>query len=97
VIYRCGLASYSEWICFEHGGRPTRKAIEWWRQRDDLQDPPETTAEALARTPVLRKPSRILVDLAPKFSRILQYDFDTGMSGNMDLPFLYNPVLPADV
>lgn len=33
VQYRCGLATFREWICLDHGGFAESKAREWWYRR----------------------------------------------------------------
>ena len=33
VEYRCGLSTFREWICLEHGGFAEKKARKWWADR----------------------------------------------------------------
>ena len=33
VQYRCGLQTFREWICLDHGGFAEKKAREWWHIR----------------------------------------------------------------
>ena len=33
VQYRCGLSTFREWICLDHGGYAERKAQAWWKLR----------------------------------------------------------------
>jgi len=33
VKYRCGLNTFSEWICLDHPGFAGTKAARWWRRR----------------------------------------------------------------
>ena len=43
VTYRCGLRTFSEWVCFEHQGYAASKARMWWRSRDrDIEELPTT-------------------------------------------------------
>ncbi|KKN71059.1 hypothetical protein LCGC14_0424760 [marine sediment metagenome] len=90
VIYYCGITQYSEWICFEHTGYPRDKAAGWWRRHSDSGvsraelKTPSTVDEAIERSGNLQKPTKILVDIAQKFPRILRHDFS---DINRSLPF----------
>lgn len=75
VNYRCGLAIYREWVCIEHGSYAGQRAARWWRGRASSPLVPTTTKEALRRTEELQKPTRIMVDVSGRYSRILRYDF----------------------
>lgn len=74
VSYFCGLRMFKEWICLEHGGYAGKKARDWWRDRA-LDEPPETTAEAMRSLDILRQPSHIRVWLKPKYDEVLAYDY----------------------
>jgi DNA repair protein RadD len=65
VTYFAGLASYHEWLCFEHKGFMRDKAERWWR-RHGGGAPPATVAEAINRFDVLTMPSHISVRKNPK-------------------------------
>ena len=39
----------SEWVCFEHHGRPRNDAEQWWAYRSGAFPVPSTVEEALAR------------------------------------------------
>ena len=90
VVYHCGLITYSEWICFEHGGYAAQKAVEWWRRRSArANDMPTKTADALALASVafkpegeakkayLATPTSITVDTSEKYARIVSYSWET--------------------
>src|SRR5262249_7280893 len=51
VDYLCGLSRHSEWICFEHSGRPRENAAHWWARRLPGTRTPNTVEEALALAP----------------------------------------------
>lgn len=72
--YYSGLQRFSEWVHFEKGGLPGRKAREWWRQRHDA-DPPETVDEALTYVSQLRTPRRIRVWTNKKYPEILGHEY----------------------
>lgn len=74
VSYFCGLRMFKEWVCLEHEGYASKKARDWWRERA-LDEPPETTAEALTALDTLRTPSHIRVWLKPKYDEVLAYDY----------------------
>lgn len=74
VSYFCGLRMFKEWVCLEHGGYAGKKARDWWRDRA-LDEPPETTAEAMRSLDILRQPSHIRVWLKPKYDEVLAYDY----------------------
>lgn len=74
VSYFCGLRMFKEWVCLEHEGYAGKKARDWWRERA-LDEPPETTAEALKGLDILRTPTHIRVWLKPKYDEVLAYDY----------------------
>lgn len=74
VEYVCGLQSFSEYICFEHGGFAGKKARDWWRARDTSgSEPPATCAEALDRIAILAVPRRISVIVNRKYPEIVKH------------------------
>jgi DNA repair protein RadD len=79
VSYFCGdnplkTKMFNEWVCFEHGGMPGKKAKDWWLQRN-YTEAPLTTAEALRRQCELRMPARLRVWTNKKFPEVLSYEF----------------------
>lgn len=65
ATYLAGIASYSEWIAFEHGGTATQRACQWWLMHGGQAPFPKTTSEALNRVGELVKPETISVRLRP--------------------------------
>lgn len=70
VQYICGLRSFSEWVCIEHGGYASQKADRWWQQRGGKMPLPMTVSEALLRTGELSMPSEIEVEMDGKYMRV---------------------------
>lgn len=84
VTYRCGLQSYREWVCVEHGGYARQRAVDWWRRRAalvpgriDLQSLPRTVTDALAIVQQLPTPTRIVVRRGGKYPEIVKHVFST--------------------
>src|SRR3712207_3265597 len=75
VLYECGPARHSEWVCFEHVGFPRVKACAWWRRRAAGRPVPATVQEALALAPELRTPTAIQVRTAGLYSEIVAARF----------------------
>lgn len=81
VRYACGLKQHTEFIMFEHDGKPRYKAEAWWRDR--LQgEPPKTVEEALKRigesSLLIKEPTRIHLIPDPKdkkYKRIVGYEW----------------------
>lgn len=74
VSYYCGLRLFREYICIEHPGFAGKHARDWWRVRME-EDPPESTAGALALAPGLQVPKAIHVHINTKYPEIVNYDF----------------------
>jgi DNA repair protein RadD len=72
--YYSGIQRFSEWVHFEKGGLPGRKAKDWWRQRHQ-SEPPTTVEEALLFVSQLRAPRRIRVWTNKKYPEILSYEY----------------------
>lgn len=77
IEYFCGYRQFSDWICLEHQGYPSKKARDWWRNASDDQEtePPKTVDAALENLQVLQKPTHIRVWVNQKMPRILAYDY----------------------
>lgn len=76
VSYHCGLRRFNEWICLEHGGLAAKKARDWWRKAHwQGAEPPETTAEALARQNELRNARRVRVWLNKANPEVLSHEY----------------------
>jgi DNA repair protein RadD len=78
ATYYCGLNAYSEWICFEHGGFPGKKARDWWRYRTNNldYDVPTTCEEALKYLRRIPAPTHLRVWVNKKHPEILAQCFD---------------------
>ena len=76
VEYRCGLATYSEWVCFDHKGYPREKAMKWWQRR--MTGPgilPSSVTDAIAKSDSIRKPVEIRVRKNGKYTEITEFRF----------------------
>lgn len=76
VEYRCGLATFREWVCFNHKGFPRDKAVKWWRSR--MSKPgilPENTDQAIALADQLMKPVEIKVQKNGQYTDIKDFRF----------------------
>ena len=76
VTYSCGLATYSEWVCFEHQGYARQKAADWWRKRAPGLPVPLSVNEAIAQANRLTGPSEISVRPSGRYFEISGYRFD---------------------
>lgn len=73
--YYCGLRKFDDWVSLEHDGYPRKKAHDWWRDRAENPEPPETVEEAFVRLKELRTPTSIRVWVNKKYPEILYYDY----------------------
>ncbi|WP_338928362.1 DEAD/DEAH box helicase family protein [Roseomonas mucosa] len=71
IIYSCGLVQHSEWQCPEHAGYAREKFVQWWRKRAPDVPVPDTVAQALAQSHVLKRPTQIAVRPEGKFTAIV--------------------------
>jgi DNA repair protein RadD len=69
VQYLCGVYSYKEFICIEHGGYATTKAKRWWTRRAG-GTMPDNVNQALKLVEGLRIPEKILVNESGKYPNI---------------------------
>lgn len=69
-----GIQRYSEWVHFELGGLPGKRARDWWRQRHETE-PPATVDEALMFVSELRTPRRIRVWTNKQYPEVLSYEY----------------------
>lgn len=91
VTYWCGLRTFREWVCLEHGGFARAKAMTWWVQRTSGASAasdfttPRTVAEALAVANRLHTPSAIFVRESGRYPEIVHATFnDAGQAGQAD-------------
>lgn len=77
VTYHCGLASHSEYVCFEHEGFAKRYARKWWQLMAYEGYFPGNTALALkyADKNMLRSPSHIFIEKDGKYFKVVDYLF----------------------
>lgn len=76
VNYTCGLRTFREWICLEHGGPMRLRAVAWWNRRSPgCEAAPRTVTDAIERTAELISPSAVLVDQVGKYEEIVGHDF----------------------
>lgn len=76
VTYHCGLRTFREWVCLEHGGFARAKALNWWLRRDPAAVIPRTIDDALAMTARLTKPAVITVRESGKYPEIVNATID---------------------
>lgn len=103
VVYVCGLASFKEFICLEHGGGAKRKAYEWWLKRihsinptttiDELMNLNITVTEALTLVEHLPQPTHIDVWTNTKHPELRGYSFD---GDDSNTPEVFNENQPAN-
>ncbi len=77
VTYSCGLSTFSEYICLDHGGYAGHKASYWVRNRWVLGsvDLPLDVRDLYYRSQNLREPNEILIDSSSKFPSIKDATF----------------------
>jgi DNA repair protein RadD len=63
--------SYSEWLCFEHGGYAAKRAAQKWARLGGSMPVPATVADAIERFPELEAPDEIQVKKEGKYWRVL--------------------------
>lgn len=73
VTYVCGIKSFNEWVCIEHHGYAKEVATKWFDLRTNGINPSKVD-EALALSPKIKTPHRILVREGGKYPQILKYD-----------------------
>ena len=84
VDYYSGiLQCASEWVCFDHIGYASQKAVAWWLQRSlDIDNTyPNSVARAIEvvmgeRPDYLRTPRRIATRKNGKYTEVKEYEFD---------------------
>jgi DNA repair protein RadD len=82
VDYRCGLRTFREWICLEHGGPVRARAVDWWRARMPVDLAgyhaaiPRTVDGALLVVEHLRRPASVRVLERGKYPEILSHELE---------------------
>lgn len=82
VDYHCGMRTFREWVCLEHGGPVRARAVDWWRARapaDIAQFAaaiPRTVDGALLVVEHLRRPASIRVLERGRYPEILSHELE---------------------
>jgi DNA repair protein RadD len=81
VDYYSGiLQCASEWVCFDHIGYASQKAVAWWLRRSWDNSYPNSVANAieiLQEDPdYLQTPCRIATRKNGKYTEVKNYEFD---------------------
>lgn len=75
ITYYCGIRNFTEYVCPEHGGPITRKALRWWSERAGTVAP-STTAQMIERADEVRSPTHLRVWINKQHPQIMAYCFD---------------------
>lgn len=62
--------TYSEWLCFDHGGYASKKAAQRWVRLEGQVPTPTSTNEALKRQNELKAPEQIRIKKEGKYWRV---------------------------
>lgn len=73
VEYQCGLRTFSEWVCLDHGGYAEAKAKKWMDQHGA---PAMTVDEALEYLPDTEPPEAIWIKPDGKYNRIIRREYE---------------------
>ena len=80
VVYRCGIATFREWVCLDHEGFAGQKARQWWARRFGVADAKVATVDhaldgLFTATELASKTETITVVRKGKHSEIVGYKF----------------------
>ncbi len=75
VTYTCGLRSFREWVCLEHGGMARSRAAAWWYRRTATSAAPRSVSEALTLLGELAEPGAIHVLEKKPYPEIVSHEF----------------------
>jgi DNA repair protein RadD len=75
VTYTCGLRSFCEWVCLEHGGMARSRAAAWWYRRTAASAAPRSVGDALELSARLAKPTAINVLEKKPYPEIVSHEF----------------------
>lgn len=83
VEYRCGISTFREWICLDHGGFSEKKARRWWGERFGWEEAKVVTVDAALGDMLLGQrindvTKQITVVRRGKYTEIVQYVLDKG-------------------
>lgn len=79
VSYECDSnILVREFLCFEHGGYPARKAFQWWMKNADKESLPKTTEEAFHGVAKVKPCSKLkIVPEGTRFYKVLDREYGT--------------------
>jgi DNA repair protein RadD len=72
-----GMQVYREWLLFEHGGYPARKAGQWWRLHGGDLPVPTTVEDCAVRWSELTMPATITTRPSGKWFEIVGRTFES--------------------
>lgn len=79
VKYRCGLTTFTELVCLDHGGYAKYMALHWlsehWTSDGDYKSLSVSELKEAAKENKLRFPHRIKVDTNGKYLRFMEKEF----------------------
>ena len=83
VEYRCGISTFREWICLDHGGFAEKKARRWWGERFGWEEAKTVTVDTALQDMLLGQrikavTKQITVVRRGKYTEIVQYALDKG-------------------
>lgn len=78
VEYRCGLSTFREWICLDHGGFPEKKARKWWADRFGAEEAKTVTVDKaledmFLNERILATTKSVTVVRRGKYTEVTQY------------------------
>jgi DNA repair protein RadD len=76
VIYKSGLFTVTEYVCYDHPGYAGYKAKNWVDYRWKIGDLPKSVDELYNNIHNLRRPNKILIDLHAKYPSVLDAKFE---------------------
>lgn len=96
ATYYCGLRSFSEYVCVEHGHPAGSKAKGWMMKRlPDGAQLPVTTTGLLGIATQLESPTHIRVWTNNKYPQILAHCFDGSEFGKLPVGTVENPTVDS--
>lgn len=97
VTYQCGLRSFREWVCLEHGGMAFQRALAWWTKRaGDGACVPRTSDAAVEVAYSLPCPTAITVDETNKYPEIVGYEWPERLDARSEGAGAGEPARDAD-
>ena len=79
VTYRCGLRTFSEWVCLDHDGYARKKARTWWTARFNTAHAPsveEALQDLWLEATLASRTKAITVVKRGKFWEIIDYELN---------------------